>query len=94
MHRFRQILVHKEDRRFQQFLWRFNSDEQVKSWSLNTVTYGMISSPYLSISVMKQLAEDECPNFPLAVDVLIKETYMDDTLLDFLSDICFLAFVF
>ena len=79
-HMFRQILVHEEDRRFQQILWRFGRDEPVKSWSLNTVTYGMISSPFLAIRVMKQLAKDEDPNFPLAVEVLLKETYMDDTL--------------
>ena len=62
-HMFRQILVHEKDRRFQRTLWRFSSDEQVKSCSLNTVTYGMFSSPYLAIRVMKQLAEDKGPNF-------------------------------
>ena len=42
--------------------------------------HGMISSPFLAIRVMKQPALDEGKNFPLAVEILAKETYMDDTL--------------
>ena len=44
------------------------------------VTYGMISSPILAIRVIKKLALDEGKNYPLAVEILEKETYMDDTL--------------
>ena len=77
---FRQILVHKDHRKFQRILWRFDANEEVKLWSLKTVTYGMVSSPYLAIRVIRQLALDEGKKFPLAVDILNKETYMDDTL--------------
>ena len=48
---FRKILVHEDDRKFQRILWRFDANEEVKSWSLNTVTYGMVSSPFLAIRV-------------------------------------------
>ena len=48
---FRQILIHKDDQKFQQILWRFNSGDKIDSWSLQTVTYGIVSSPYLPIRV-------------------------------------------
>ena len=79
-HMFRQILVHPDDRKFQQILWRYSDSENLQSWSLKTVTYGMISSPYLANRVIRQLALDEGHRFPLAVNILKNETYMDDTL--------------
>ena len=47
---------------------------------MQTVTYGMVSSPFLAVRVLRQLVFDEGQKFPLAVHVLIEETYMDDTL--------------
>ena len=40
----------------------------------------MVSSPYLAMRVLKQLANDERQKFPIAATVLDKETYMDDSL--------------
>ena len=77
---FRQILVHKADQKFQQILWRFNPNDKIQAWSLQTVTYGMASSPYLAIRVTKQLAIDEGHKYPLGAEILRTETYMDDTL--------------
>ena len=77
---FRQILVNKADQKFQQILWRFDPNDKIRAWSLQTVTYGMVSSPYLAIRVTKQLAVDEGHRFPLGAEILSKETYMDDTL--------------
>ena len=56
---FRQILVHNADQKFQQILWRFNPNDKIKTWSRQTVTYGMVSSPYLVIRITRQLAVDE-----------------------------------
>ena len=78
-HMLRQILVHKDDRRFQQILWRYDNSKELQSWSLKTVTYGMISSPYLANRVIRQLALDG-HRYPLTIDILNRETYMDDTL--------------
>ena len=77
---FRQILVHEDDQKFQQILWRFNTTECVNFWSLQTVTYGMVSSPFLAIRVIKQLALDEKLAFPFGAKILNNETYMDDIL--------------
>lgn len=56
---FRQILVSPEDRRYQCILWRDSSEDPIQVYELNTVTYGMASSPYLANRVMRQLAKDE-----------------------------------
>lgn len=77
---FRQILIHPCDQVFQCILWRFNSDEPISTWQLQTVTYGMVSSPFLAIRVTRQLAWDEQHLFPLGAGILLEETYMDDTL--------------
>ena len=40
----------------------------------------MVSSPFLAIRVLRQLALDEGEKFPLAVEILNKQTYIDHTL--------------
>ena len=77
---FRQIRVHPDDQKFQQIVWRYNLNDEIKTYSLQTVTYGMVSNPFLAIRVLRQLAIDEGHKFPLDVQVLNEETYMDDTL--------------
>ena len=50
-HMFRQILIHEDDQKYQMILWRFDPQSRVSFWSLKTVTYGMICSPFLAIRV-------------------------------------------
>ncbi|XP_043465288.1 uncharacterized protein LOC122500432 [Leptopilina heterotoma] len=76
---FRQILVSPEDRKYQCILWRDSPDLPLQVYELNTVTYGMRSSPYLANRVMRQLALDEQKRFPIAACVLYNDTYVDDT---------------
>ncbi|XP_044760854.1 uncharacterized protein LOC123318300 [Coccinella septempunctata] len=75
---FRQIRVHSEDQFYQAILWRFDPSEEIKIWLLETVTYGLICSPYLAIRVTRKLAEDEYHNFPLGAEILNREMFMDD----------------
>lgn len=37
---YRQVLIHKEDRIHQNILWRFNKNDKLQSYQLNTITYG------------------------------------------------------
>ena len=60
----RQILIHIDDRKYQQVLWRLTNDE-ISAYSLNTVTYGVKSSLFLANRVMKQLAVNEGEKYPL-----------------------------
>ena len=77
---YRQILIHPDDRKYQQILWRENNNDKIQAYSLNTVTYGVVSSPYHAIRVTRQLAIDEGKKYPLGSEILNSETYMDVTL--------------
>ncbi|XP_015121177.1 uncharacterized protein LOC107043965 [Diachasma alloeum] len=74
---FRQIKVHREDWPFQQILWR-NSQGQINTYQLTTVTYGTKSPPFLACRVSNQLVADEGYRFPLAISPLTSGRYVDD----------------
>ncbi|XP_066585573.1 uncharacterized protein [Prorops nasuta] len=76
---FRQILVRFEDRKYQNILWKTDSGA-LQAFELNTVTYGTGPSPFLSSRVLRELAYTDGANFPLAQDVLLNSTYVDDIL--------------
>ncbi|XP_059057488.1 uncharacterized protein LOC131851074 [Achroia grisella] len=75
---YRQILIRPEDRSYQHIFWRDEPNGPIKEYELNTVTYGVSSSPYLAIRTLHQLADDYSNQFPLAAQVLREETFMDD----------------
>ncbi|KAG8226156.1 hypothetical protein J437_LFUL007393 [Ladona fulva] len=75
---FRQILVDERDQNLQNILWRFNVNDPLLSYRLQTLTYGLVCSPFLAIRCIRQLALEEGHAFPLAVPVLLEEIYMDD----------------
>lgn len=73
---YRQIKIHEEDWNFQRILW-INNDNIV-SYQLTTVTYGLACAPFLALRTFNQLIEDEGENFPLAIPPLTKGRYVDD----------------
>ncbi|XP_043496480.1 uncharacterized protein LOC122520485 [Polistes fuscatus] len=74
---FRQIQVHPKDHDLQRILW-VNESSQVQAYQLTSVTYGTRSAPYLACRILKQLVEDEGHNYPLAVNTILKGSYVDD----------------
>ncbi|XP_071874189.1 uncharacterized protein [Bombus fervidus] len=76
---YRQFLVRPEDRTYQKILWR-NSNGEVETYQINTVTFGLSAAPYLAIRCLKQLADDEGHRFPRASSVLQRDFYVDDAL--------------
>ncbi|XP_066583501.1 uncharacterized protein [Prorops nasuta] len=76
---FRQILVRFEDRKYQNILWKTDSGE-LQAFELNTLTYGTGPAPFLSLRVMRELASTDGADFPLAQDVLLNSSYVDDIL--------------
>ncbi|XP_046143787.1 uncharacterized protein LOC114881955 [Osmia bicornis bicornis] len=62
---YRQFLVRDEDRKYQQILWRDEAN-QVHTYQLKTVTFGLSAAPYLAIRCLTQLAHDEGHKFPHA----------------------------
>mgnify|MGYP002717571259 CR=1 FL=1 len=75
---YRQIQLHEEDRRYQRILWRING--KIETFQLNTLTFGVSSSPFLAIRVIQQLANDECQTYPKAAKIISNHLYVDDLL--------------
>lgn len=71
---YRQILIHKDDRKYQRILWRYNG--QIRTFELNTVTFGVSSAPFLAIRTIQKLADDEQSNFPIASKILKRDLYV------------------
>ncbi|XP_036344827.1 uncharacterized protein LOC118754067 [Rhagoletis pomonella] len=78
---YRQILVHKEDQDFQRIVFRRSPNKPIEDFRLKTVTFGVSCAPYLAIRTIHQLAQDGQDEFPLASNILLRETYVDDILL-------------
>ncbi|GFS92152.1 integrase catalytic domain-containing protein [Trichonephila clavipes] len=76
---FRQILVADEDQKYQQILWRNNSNENIHTYKLKTVTCGLASASFLATRCIKQIALDNKDN-PNLSRVLQEDIYMDDLL--------------
>ncbi|KAL7739174.1 hypothetical protein ACLKA6_011929, partial [Drosophila palustris] len=77
---YRCIDVNDEDAQYQRILWKRKQDEGLDEYYCSTVMFGTRSAPFLAIRVMHQLAADEGQSFPLAVDVVKQQMYVDDIL--------------
>ena len=77
---YRQIQLCNEHRLFHKILWRETPDDAITVYTLNTVTFGTASAPFLAIRTLHQLAEDKCKNFPVAAAILKQDFYVVDLL--------------
>lgn len=86
---YRQIKVNEGDRVYQHIFWRNSPHEPLKKFELNTVTYGVSSSPFQAIRVLQQLEHDNGHEVVHAKTVLSSQTYVDDIIrgADTISDI-------
>lgn len=75
---YRQILIAPEQRSYQHILWRASPHDELKSYELNTVTYGVNCAPFLAIRVLRYIAEHDCSDFPRVKQALLLHTYVDD----------------
>ncbi|XP_055584910.1 uncharacterized protein LOC129737771 [Uranotaenia lowii] len=75
---YRQILVHPDDTRMQRILWRFSHTDPIRTYELQTVTYGLAPSAFLATRTLQQLAEDEGHTYPRGKNALLKWFYVDD----------------
>ncbi|KAJ8969795.1 hypothetical protein NQ317_004059 [Molorchus minor] len=77
---YRQIKILESHRPYQRILWRFHPNDPVSVYQLNRVTFGCTSSPFLSLRVIQQLAQDESENFVEILDYVKRYIFMDDLL--------------
>ncbi|XP_055527469.1 uncharacterized protein LOC129720081 [Wyeomyia smithii] len=62
-------------------VWRWDSNEPVQAYRLNTVTYWTKSASYLATKCLQQLLESYRQQYPTAVGNAERGTYVDDVLL-------------
>ncbi|XP_063991168.1 uncharacterized protein LOC135169799 [Diachasmimorpha longicaudata] len=79
---YRQFWVREEDRKYQQILWRDETDK-ITRFQLNTVTFGLSAAPFLAIRSLHQLARDHEEQYPQAARILLRDMYVDDLLTGF-----------
>nr|CAI5834359.1 unnamed protein product [Callosobruchus analis] len=77
---YRCVLVAEEDRALQRILWRFNNDEHLNAYELNTVTYGMAAASFLAIRCIFQLADENQGIYPDIARIMKSDFYVDDLL--------------
>lgn len=77
---FRQIQLDNSEKSLHRILWRFNKEESIKIYELQTVTYGTTGAFYVSIKCMQQLAIKEGDKFPIGPRVVLNDFYVDDML--------------
>ncbi|XP_045446530.1 uncharacterized protein LOC123654679 [Melitaea cinxia] len=75
------IKVHPQFYKFQQILYRFNTSDPIQLFEFKRVCFGLTSSPFLALRTLRQLADDEKNNFPLASEVINGGFF-------FMDDIC------
>lgn len=73
-------MLKKEDRKLQRILWRWDKKESIKIFELNTITYGMASSPFLAIRCLQEAAQQMEYKFKDASEVIKRDFYVDDLL--------------
>ncbi|GBN76566.1 hypothetical protein AVEN_74888-1 [Araneus ventricosus] len=82
---YRQILVEPSQRYLQRIIWKETNNTPIKIYQLNTVTYLIVSAPFLDMRVFKVLADAEHQDFPESAKIISRDMYMDDILSGALS---------
>jgi len=74
---YRQIAVHPDHWKYQRILWKINSNNIV-TYQLTIITYGLACAPFLALRALLQLIEDEGGKFPSAIPTLTRGRYVND----------------
>ncbi|XP_037050902.1 uncharacterized protein LOC119084808 isoform X2 [Bradysia coprophila] len=75
---YRQVVVRKEDRKYQRFLFREKIRDPILEYEHNMVTFGITAATYLAVKALQYLAKIEKDNYKEAAEVVIRDFYMDD----------------
>ena len=76
---FSQVVMAKKDRRYHRFLWRrLDLARPPEVYEAMRLMFGDRASPYLAQYIVRQHAEDNNDDYPLAVAIILLQMYMDD----------------
>lgn len=76
---YRCIWIDERDRPLQCILWRKSSNEPIRTYQLNTLTYGTSCASFIATMCLAKLAQS-IPETPQAVEAISQHFYMDDLL--------------
>ncbi|XP_063989071.1 uncharacterized protein LOC135168622 [Diachasmimorpha longicaudata] len=77
---YKQIRLHPDDAQYQLILWRENENDRLQTYKIPVVLFGSASAPFSATRVLNQLADDEETKFPLASQVIKRDSYVDNVL--------------
>ena len=77
---YREVGLSQPDRQLHRFLWREQPDDQIKSYCMNRVTFGVTSSPYVAVRALQQTAVDFSHPGSKASEHIHSSFYVDDLL--------------
>lgn len=75
---YRMVDVHPNNRSLQCILWRENTNEKLNVYTLNSVTYGLTSAPFLAIRCLVELAHQNLNTYPKSANAILHDFYVDD----------------
>jgi len=68
---YRCVRVEPEDSHLQCILWRDSTQDQLRVFKLDIVSYGAKPASFLAVRAMHQLSADEHTAFPLGAEVIL-----------------------
>jgi hypothetical protein len=74
---YRQINVHKEDRKFMRIKW-FGEENKLCNLRMTTLAYGMSSPSYLDVKCLHKIADHIAKETPKEAERISKDFYMVD----------------
>nr|XP_044248556.1 uncharacterized protein LOC123002454 [Drosophila takahashii] len=77
---YRQVNLDIIDRKYQYILWRAFSEDTLRTYQLNTVTYGTADAPFLATRSLNHLADVHQADCPIGVAIIKSSFYVDDLL--------------
>ena len=77
---FRQFMVDERDRCYQLILWRDDQSSGFQTFCLNTITYGLASSPFQAVRCLFHIADLHQNQFSVAANILKQDFYVYDML--------------
>ncbi|KAK3754172.1 hypothetical protein QZH41_007960 [Actinostola sp. cb2023] len=78
---FLQVVLDEEDQDLHRYLWRdFDVNAPIKEFRMLRLTFGINSSPFLAISVTRELATEHQKKYPVASKEIQTNMYVDDYL--------------
>ena len=77
---YREVLLSEPDRHLHRFVWRSQPDQQLETYHMTRVTFGVKSSPYLAVRALQQTATDFSDPKTIEYYHTFHSFYVDDLL--------------